>query len=256
MTRSRRWVAPAGLEQCVCFHRLNGGEARFRFVSVRVLAPEAEHCHAVLPKGSRADPVFGSMWLGQLQAAEACILCFRVTVSCRQHHGEAGTVAVMCRIWPGCCPILCLLTLVASLVWRNSLAEDVVIRDAVDKKEDVSPKKAYSGTHLALRAGIHGTNVAQSLLSDLKALNSALDGSSDCSGLMSLIERQVEFLSDISFDVVWASALAEGGVCVCAQESCSQGLENRCGTKSFSIATPFKGNVLFGAELEEKLHKL
>ncbi|KAJ1176763.1 hypothetical protein NDU88_002030 [Pleurodeles waltl] len=101
----------------------------------------------------------------------------------------------------------------ASLIGCMSLAEDAVIWDSVDKKVDVSLKK--SGTHLALRADIYGTYIAQSLLLDLKALNSALDGSSDCSGLMSLIEHQVEFLSDISFDGVRASALVEGA-CVSA----------------------------------------
>ncbi|KAJ1218433.1 hypothetical protein NDU88_006013 [Pleurodeles waltl] len=118
----------------------------------------------------------------------------------------------MAQVLPDSVPID---SFVASLVGRTSLAEDAVIRDSVDKKVDVSLKKAYAGAHLALRAGIYGTHVAQSLLSDLKALNSALDGSPDCSGLMSLIECQVEFLSDISFDVVQASALAEGA-CVSA----------------------------------------
>ncbi|KAJ1139092.1 hypothetical protein NDU88_005469 [Pleurodeles waltl] len=117
-----------------------------------------------------AGPVFGSVWLGQLQAAEACVLCMRVTVSSRQRHGKPGAVAVMC-----------------CLVGRTSLAEDAFIRDAVDKKVDVSLKKAYSGTHLALRARIYGTYFAQSLLLNLKALNSALDRSSDCLGLMSFI---------------------------------------------------------------------
>ncbi|KAJ1082763.1 hypothetical protein NDU88_002928 [Pleurodeles waltl] len=112
----------------------------------------------------------------------------------------------MAQVLPDSVPID---TFVASFVGRTSLAEDAVIRDLVDKKVDVSLRKSYAGMHLALRDGICGTYVAQSLLSDLKALNNALDGSSDCSELMSLIERQVEFLSDISFDVVRASALAE-----------------------------------------------
>ncbi|KAJ1169806.1 hypothetical protein NDU88_001696 [Pleurodeles waltl] len=98
----------------------------------------------------------------------------------------------MAKVLPDLVPID---SFVASLVGRISLADDAVIQDAVDMKVDVSLKKAYSGTHLALRAGIYGTYVAQSL-------NSALDGSSVCSELMSVIERQVEFLSDISFDVV------------------------------------------------------
>ncbi|KAJ1149160.1 hypothetical protein NDU88_001977 [Pleurodeles waltl] len=94
----------------------------------------------------------------------------------------------MAQVLPDSVPID---SFVTSLVGRTSLAEDAVIRDSVDKKVDVSLKKSYAGTHLALQAGIYGTYVAQSLLSDLKALNNALDGSSDCSELMTLIERQV-----------------------------------------------------------------
>ncbi|KAJ1101060.1 hypothetical protein NDU88_006134 [Pleurodeles waltl] len=97
---------------------------------------------------------------------------------------HAGNVAVLLDSVP-------IDSFVASLVGLTSLAEDAVIQASVDKKVDVSLKKAYAGTHLALRAGIYGTYVAQSLLSDLKALISALDGSSDCSGLMSFIQRQL-----------------------------------------------------------------
>ncbi|KAJ1185825.1 hypothetical protein NDU88_002612 [Pleurodeles waltl] len=121
----------------------------------------------------------------------------------------------MAQVLPDSVPID---SFVSSLFGRTSLPEDAVIQDSVDKKVDVSLKKSYAGTHLALGAGIYGAYVAQSLLSDLKALNSALDGSSDSYRLMSLIERQVEFLSDISFDVVWASALAEGS-CVSARRN-------------------------------------
>ncbi|KAJ1218888.1 hypothetical protein NDU88_006459 [Pleurodeles waltl] len=142
------------------------------------------------------------------------------------------------------------------LVGCTSLAEDAVIRDSVDKKEDVSLKKSYAGTHLALRAGIYGTYVAQSLLSDLKALNNALDGSSDCSELMSLIKRQVEFLLDISFDVVRASALVERA-CVSARRNfVLRDWKTVAAQGASALRLPFQGNVLFGAELEEKLHKL
>ncbi|KAJ1191007.1 hypothetical protein NDU88_000324 [Pleurodeles waltl] len=146
----------------------------------------------------------------------------------------------------------CLLTLLSPVL----LAEDTVIRDSVDKKVDVSLKKAYAGTHLAFRAGIYGTYVAQSSLSDLKALNSALDGSSDCSGLMSFIERQVEFLTDISFDVVQASALAEGACVSACRDLVLRDRKMDAAQRASALRLPFQGNVLFGLELEEKLHKL
>ncbi|KAJ1083156.1 hypothetical protein NDU88_003316 [Pleurodeles waltl] len=121
--------------------------------------------------------------------------------------GKLYPLQDMAQVLPDSVPID---SFVTSLVGCMSLAEDAVIGVPVDKKVDVSLKKSYAGTHLELQAGNYGTYVTQSLLSDLKALNNALDGSSDCSELMSLIERQVEFLLDISFGVVRASALAEG----------------------------------------------
>ncbi|KAJ1141180.1 hypothetical protein NDU88_007515 [Pleurodeles waltl] len=282
--------------------------------------------------GHWAGPVFGSVRLGRLQAAESHVLCFQVTVSSRLRRGEAGAVALVCRrrddahlhkliyetllelqvVPPVVAPAGAADSRSSSLELegpspeeekcksisrdllppmvkhvkvnmdfpedevpdtssgsllrqfqstvpvdmpihsciqevikrRTSLAEDAVIRDAVDKNVDVSLKKAYSGTHLALRARIYGTYFAQSLLSDLKALNSALDWSSDCLGLESLIERQVELLSDISFDDVRAMALPVGACLRARNESSSQGLENRCSTKSFSTATPFPGQFV------------
>ncbi|KAJ1156996.1 hypothetical protein NDU88_009712 [Pleurodeles waltl] len=145
---------------------------------------------------------------------------------------------------------------VTSLVGHTSLAEHAVIRDSVDKKADVSLKKSYAGTHLALRSGIYGTYVAQSLLSDLKALNNALDGSSDCSEPMSLTERQVEFLSDISFDVVRTSALAEGACLSACWNLVLRDWKTDVAQRASALRLPFQGNLLFGAELEEKLHKL
>ncbi|KAJ1183210.1 hypothetical protein NDU88_000035 [Pleurodeles waltl] len=52
--------------------------AGFRCVSARVPGPKAKRCPAVLPTGHWAGPVFGSMWLGRLQAEDApgCGLLF------------------------------------------------------------------------------------------------------------------------------------------------------------------------------------
>ncbi|KAJ1098186.1 hypothetical protein NDU88_003302 [Pleurodeles waltl] len=159
----------------------------------------------------------------------------------------------MAQVLPDSVPID---SFVTSLVGCTSLAEDAVIWDSVDKKVDVSLKKTYAGTHLLLWAGIYGTYVAQSLLSDLKAQNNALDGSSDCSELMSHMECQVEFLSDVSFDVVWASALSEGAYVSARRNLVLSDWETDAAQLASALRLPFQGNVLFGAELEEKLHKL
>ncbi|KAJ1188502.1 hypothetical protein NDU88_005263 [Pleurodeles waltl] len=159
----------------------------------------------------------------------------------------------MAQVLPDSVPID---SFVTSLVGHTLLGEDAVIQDSVDKNVDVSLKKSYAGTHLALRAGIYGTYVAQSLLSYLKALNSALDGSSHISGLMSLTERHVEFLSDISFDVVRAPALAEGPCVSACRNLVLRDWKTDAAQCASALQLPFQGNVLFGAELEKKLHKL
>ncbi|KAJ1117739.1 hypothetical protein NDU88_005936 [Pleurodeles waltl] len=159
----------------------------------------------------------------------------------------------MAQVLPDSVPID---SFVTRLVGRTSLAEDAVIRDSVDKKVDVSLKKTYAGMHLALWADIYGTYVVQSLLCDIKVLNNALDGSSDCSELMSLIERQVEFLSDISFYVVRASALVEGACVSACRNLVLRDWKMDAAQCASALRLPFQGNVLFGAELEEKLHEL
>ncbi|KAJ1213289.1 hypothetical protein NDU88_000927 [Pleurodeles waltl] len=144
----------------------------------------------------------------------------------------------------------------ASLVGHTSLAEDAVIRDAVHKKVDVTLKKVYPGAHLALGAGIYGKYLAQSLISDLKFLHCALDKSSDCSGILELIECELEFLSDVTFDVGRASALS-GGACVAARWNLVlHDWKTNAAQRSSALWMPFQGSVLFGTELEEKLNRI
>lgn len=145
---------------------------------------------------------------------------------------------------------------VASLVGRTSLAEDAVLKDPVDKKVDSSLKKVYSGSHLALRAGIYGTYVSQSLLSDIKSLYQSMDDATDCSSLLEHIERQVEFLSDVSFDVVRASALSSGACVAARRNLVLRDWKTDSAQKACALRLPFKGTMLFGEELEDKLHKL
>ncbi|KAJ1083296.1 hypothetical protein NDU88_003455 [Pleurodeles waltl] len=99
---------------------------------------------------------------------------------------------------------------VTSLVGSTSLADEMILHDPTDKTKDGSLKKVYSGSHAPLWDGIYGTHVAQSLILNLKTLYRALDESSDISGVLDMIEHQVEFLSDISFDVVRAIVLSKG----------------------------------------------
>ncbi|KAJ1186882.1 hypothetical protein NDU88_003662 [Pleurodeles waltl] len=141
-------------------------------------------------------------------------------------------------------------TFVASLVGNTSLAEDAVLMDPVDKKVDGSLSKVYSGVHLALQAGIYGTDVAQSLISILNSLCRALDKSSHYPGILELIERHVEFLSDISFDVIRASALTEGA-CVPANRNLV--LRDWKTDAAPVLKLQFQGSLLIGPELESRL---
>ncbi|KAJ1191137.1 hypothetical protein NDU88_000453 [Pleurodeles waltl] len=145
---------------------------------------------------------------------------------------------------------------VASLVMFTSVVEDANIRDSVDEKVDVALKKVYSGAPLSLRARIYRTYVVQSLISDTKSLYRALDESSDCSEVLEYIDHQVEFLSDVPFDIVRVSAVS-GGACVVARHNLVlRDWEIDADQRSSALQMPFQGSVLFGTQLKEKLHKL
>ncbi|KAJ1100371.1 hypothetical protein NDU88_005457 [Pleurodeles waltl] len=107
--------------------------------------------------------------------------------------GSQGSGAIDCFFCIFLDPAGSFKVVALGLVGRTLLAEDAVVRDAVDKRVDGSLKKVYSGAPLALRAGIYGTYVAQSPIADLTSLGRALDESTDCAGLLELIERHLEF---------------------------------------------------------------
>ncbi|KAJ1213860.1 hypothetical protein NDU88_001490 [Pleurodeles waltl] len=65
-------------------------------------------------------------------------------------------------------------SVVASLVGRSYMAEEKILKDGADKKDDSSMKKAYAGANLALRAGVYGAYVSQSLFSDFETLVSTI----------------------------------------------------------------------------------
>ncbi|KAJ1091723.1 hypothetical protein NDU88_004840 [Pleurodeles waltl] len=144
----------------------------------------------------------------------------------------------------------------ASLMEGMSLAEDAVIKDSVDKMIDTALRKVYFGLYLSLQATIYGTYVAQSLITDIKALYQSMVDVSDISGLLEQIKHQVEYMPDISFDVVRTTALS-GGACIAAR--CNLVLKawsTDSAQKASTLMLPFQGSHLFGAELEEKLDKL
>ena len=147
-------------------------------------------------------------------------------------------------------------SLVSSLVGRTSLNEEAILKDAVDKKVDSSLKKVYAGMHLSMRAGIYATYVAQSLITDFKHLFSSLEEGEECSALLDSIERQVEFLSDVSFDVVRSSALAGGASVAARRNLLLRDWKTDSSQKAAAFRMPFEGSLLFGADLEEKIHKL
>ncbi|KAJ1213455.1 hypothetical protein NDU88_001092 [Pleurodeles waltl] len=63
---------------------------------------------------------------------------------------------------------------VASLVSTLSMAEENILKDVVDKNINSSVKKAYADAHLALCAGLPGTYVEQSSITDFKNLHNTM----------------------------------------------------------------------------------
>lgn len=152
----------------------------------------------------------------------------------------------MCKKLPDSIPID---SFVAILVGWTSLVEDAVIKDPVDKTLYASLRKVYCGSHLALRAGHNGTYVAQSLISNIKSLYQSMDDTSDCSGLLEHIKRQVEFLSDVSFDVVRDSALSGGAGVVARRNLVLKDWKTDSAQTACALHLPFQGTMMFEEEI-------
>ncbi|KAJ1199916.1 hypothetical protein NDU88_003748 [Pleurodeles waltl] len=98
--------------------------------------------------------------------------------------------------------------------------------------------------------------MAQSLIYDTKSLCQALDESSDCSGVLEHIERQLEFLSDVSFDVMRALVRSEGFCVATRHNLVLRDWKTDAAQRSSALQMSFQELILFGAKLEEKLYKL
>ncbi|KAJ1175210.1 hypothetical protein NDU88_000501 [Pleurodeles waltl] len=129
-------------------------------------------------------------------------------------------------------------SIVSSVVGRPSMGKDTMLKDPIDKKVDGSLNKVCSGAHMTLQD--------QSLISDIKSLYRALDESSDCSGILELIERQVKCLSDISFDVVRASALAEAACVADHRNLVLSDWKADAAQKSSVLKLLFQGSLMLG----------
>ncbi|KAJ1105571.1 hypothetical protein NDU88_002976 [Pleurodeles waltl] len=71
-------------------------------------------------------------------------------------------------------------SVVARLVGHPSMAEENILRDPADKKVDSALQKVFSGSYVALIAGIYGAYNAQSLITNFKAQFSAIQKGDDC----------------------------------------------------------------------------
>ncbi|KAJ1179709.1 hypothetical protein NDU88_004943 [Pleurodeles waltl] len=87
---------------------------------------------------------------------------------------------------------------------------------------------------LFLHAGLAGIRLHVEELDG----HGALDESADCSGLLEHIEHQAKYPSDVSFDMVRASALAGGGRVVANRNLVSK---DRCGLEIVSPSASLPG---------------
>ncbi|KAJ1129828.1 hypothetical protein NDU88_008193 [Pleurodeles waltl] len=145
---------------------------------------------------------------------------------------------------------------VASLVGHTSLAKERWFSRIPRQKGGWFSLEGVLWCSSSPLDGIYGVYVARSIMSDLKTLYGALDECSDCSGVLDMIELQVVFLSDVSFDVVRAHALAKGACVAARRNLVLRDWRTEVAWRSSALRLPFPGSVLFGADLETRLHKL
>ncbi|KAJ1216369.1 hypothetical protein NDU88_003972 [Pleurodeles waltl] len=135
------------------------------------------------------------------------------------------------------------------------LSEEVTLSDPVDEKVEAALKRSHAGLSLSLRSEIYGVYTSQSRVKYFQSLSSAVQEGADLYDLLSCMEVQAKFLSDIAFDPLKASAMAIAG-----SVSAHRHLHLRAGglippRRIVYWRMPFGGSKVFGDELEEVLRK-
>ena len=101
--------------------------------------------------------------------------------------------------------------LVAGLSTQGSVvSEEAFSPDSVDRKIEAAVKRSYCASNFAVHVNSYASYVVQSLIKDFQKLAVSMSESVDYSALLAMMEQQVRFLSDITFDNLCSSAAASG----------------------------------------------
>ncbi|KAJ1210198.1 hypothetical protein NDU88_005566 [Pleurodeles waltl] len=135
------------------------------------------------------------------------------------------------------------------------LLEEVNFTDPVDIKVEAALKRSHAGISLSLRSEIYGVYTSQSLVKDFRPLFSAVQDYEDFSDLLSRMEVQAKFLSNIASHSLRASAMATVGSVSARRHLHLRGRKVDSSQKNCLLRLPFGGSKLFEGELEEVLRK-
>ena len=93
------------------------------------------------------------------------------------------------------------------------------------------------------------------MIKDFYVLGEKLDEGVDSSSLRAMMEQQVSFLSDITFDNLCASAAAAGSSVAARRHLWMLTWKVDASQKQILIKLPFSGEKLFGQQLEDLVKK-
>ncbi|KAJ1154463.1 hypothetical protein NDU88_007215 [Pleurodeles waltl] len=152
--------------------------------------------------------------------------------------------------------VLTLDPFISNLIGKpSSLSEEVNLTDPIDKNVEAAIKRSHAELSLSLRSEIYGVYTSQSLVKDFQSLSSALQDGEDCSDLLSRMEVQAKFLSDVAFDSLRASAIVTAGSVSARRHLHLSGWKVDLSQKNCLLRMSFGGSKVFGDELEEVLRK-
>ncbi|XP_078498023.1 lamina-associated polypeptide 2, isoforms alpha/zeta-like [Lissotriton helveticus] len=135
------------------------------------------------------------------------------------------------------------------------VSEDAVPSDPGDKRVEGALKRSFAASNLAVRSAAYTSYLVQSLLKDCQGISAQLMQEEDPSESLSMLEQQLRFMADLSFDSLSAAAAAAGASVAARRQLWLKSWKAEAAQKAAVMKIPFTGSKLFGEPLEALIKK-
>lgn len=134
-------------------------------------------------------------------------------------------------------------------------SEEASLSDPVERKVESALKRSYAASHFRVRASTYAANASQVLLKDCEKLFDCRQDQGDPTPVLAQMEILAQFLSDVTFDSLWAFSSAAGSAVAGRRSLWTKPWCLEAAQKSLVHKLPFEGPRLFGDALNAMVQR-